>query len=97
MKRPIVLGLICAAMFAPASANIIVRPNPFFQNQIITKQQAEMDAVQAVGGGTATEARLDDFHDIRVWEVKVVQRRFDFNVDVNAHNGRILRIQRNGH
>jgi len=58
----------------------------------ITKQQAEQDALKAVGGGTVVQAQRDQWKGYQIWDVAITQPGFEYDVYVNARNGAILNI-----
>ena len=101
MKHAILALVLGASLGASAGAaplvlhgTALVRPMHIVSPMIISEQQAEADAVQAAGGGTAVKAKLDDFHDVQVWNVEVINQPFRYHVDVDASNGNIVRIRR---
>ncbi len=60
---------------------------------LITKQQAEQDALNAVGGGTVISAVRDRIGDRKpIWSVDIRGAAHEFEVWVDAHNGAILKI-----
>jgi uncharacterized membrane protein YkoI len=59
---------------------------------LISKQQAEQDALNAVGGGTVTLAHKEkELHKI-IWSVDIRGTANEFEVWVDAHTGSILQI-----
>jgi hypothetical protein len=100
MKSTILVSIVALSLSAPAGATMpapvrLVRP-PAYSAPLthISKQQAMAIAVQAAGGGTATGAHHDDFHDRRTWQVQVLNGKFRFQVDVDAITGQVLRIRK---
>ena len=59
---------------------------------LITKQQAEQDALVAVGGGTVTHAYKEKELGKIIWSVDVTGATNEFEVWVDAHTGSILQI-----
>jgi uncharacterized membrane protein YkoI len=68
------------------------------QAGFISKQQAERDALKAVGGGTVVQAQRDQWKGYQIWDIAITQPSFEYDVFVNASNGAILHIvkQSNG-
>ena len=58
---------------------------------LITKQQAEQDALNAVGGGTVISALRDQVGHKSIWEVNINGATNEFEVWVDAHTGAILK------
>jgi uncharacterized membrane protein YkoI len=59
---------------------------------LISKQAAEKDALNAVGGGTVLQAQLDSNAGKRVWSVDIAGSAHEYEVWVDAHTGAILQI-----
>ncbi len=59
---------------------------------VITKAQAEKDAVAAVHGGTVTLAVLEQNMGKLTWSVDVTGKTHEYEVWVDAHTGAILKI-----
>ena len=60
---------------------------------LITKVQAEKDALKAVGGGTVIQAQLDSApNGTRIWSVDIQGSNHEYEVWVNAHTGAIVKI-----
>ena len=59
---------------------------------LISKTQAEQDALKAVHGGTVIQAVLDTQGTTRIWSVDIAQPAHEYEVHVDAHTGKILRI-----
>jgi uncharacterized membrane protein YkoI len=59
---------------------------------MITKAQAEKDAIAAVHGGTVTLAVLENNLGKKTWSVDVVGKTHEYEVWVDAHTGAILKI-----
>jgi len=59
---------------------------------LITKQQAEQDALNAVGGGTVILAVRDHVGKTPIWSVDILGSAHEYEVWVNARNGAILKI-----
>ena len=62
--------------------------------QLLSKAQAEQDALKAVGGGTVLNAHLDRFNGHRIWDVDISQPAMEYTVYVNAYTGAIMKIMR---
>jgi uncharacterized membrane protein YkoI len=58
----------------------------------ITKQQAEQDALKAVGGGTVVQATRDQWKGYQIWDVAITQPALEYDVYVNARSGAILNV-----
>ena len=61
-------------------------------SSLISKAQAEKDALAAVGGGTVIQAVLETNMGKKTWSVDVAQTAHEYEVWVNAHTGAILKI-----
>ena len=61
------------------------------QGSYISKQQAEQDALKAVGGGTVVQAQRDQWKGYQIWDVTITQPGFEYEVLVNARGGAILK------
>jgi uncharacterized membrane protein YkoI len=59
---------------------------------LITKSQAEQDALNAVGGGTVTHSFKEKEIDKIVWSVEITGATQEYEVWVDAHSGVILRV-----
>jgi uncharacterized membrane protein YkoI len=59
---------------------------------LISKQQAEQDALNAVGGGTVTHALKEKELGKIIWSVDVTGATQEYEVWVDAHSGVILRV-----
>jgi uncharacterized membrane protein YkoI len=59
---------------------------------LISKQQAEQDALNAVGGGTVTLAHKEKELGKIIWSVDITGAANEFEVWVDAHTGSILQI-----
>jgi uncharacterized membrane protein YkoI len=59
---------------------------------LITKTQAEKDALAAVGGGTVIQALLDTNLGKKTWSVDIAGTTNEYEVWVDAHTGAILKI-----
>jgi uncharacterized membrane protein YkoI len=59
---------------------------------LLTKAQAERDALKAVNGGTVIQAVLDSFGKRRAWSVDIAQPAAEYEVILDAHTGAILKI-----
>ena len=82
MKRflPLVLVvLLVGSALASASA-------------LISKTQAEQDALNAVGGGSVTQALKEKELGKIIWSVDVVGAASEYEVWIDAHTGGTLRI-----
>ena len=62
------------------------------QGSYINKQQAEQDALKAVGGGTVVQAQRDQWKGYQIWDVTISQPGFEYEVFVNARNATILNV-----
>lgn len=62
------------------------------QFSYISKQQAEQDALKAVGGGTVVQVQRDQWKGYQIWDVTITKPGFEYEVFVNARNGAILHI-----
>ena len=58
----------------------------------ITKAQAEKDALAAVHGGTVTLAVLETNTGKLTWSVDITGKTHDYEVWVDAHTGKILKV-----
>ena len=61
-------------------------------SSLISKAQAEKDALAAVGGGTVIQAVLDTNMHRKTWSVDIAATTHEYEVWVDAHNGAILKI-----
>ena len=59
---------------------------------LITKQQAEQDALKAVGGGAVTQALKEKEMGKLIWSVDINGTSNEYEVWVDAHTGAILKI-----
>lgn len=59
---------------------------------LISKAQAEKDALAAVGGGTVIQAVLDTNMGRKTWSVDIAGTTHEYEVWVDAHTGKILKI-----
>lgn len=59
---------------------------------LISKQQAEQDALNAVGGGTVTQVLKEKELGKIIWSVDVIGATHEFEVWVDAHTGAILQV-----
>jgi uncharacterized membrane protein YkoI len=59
---------------------------------LISKQQAEQDALIAVGGGTVTQIHKEKELGKIIWSVDITGATQEFEVWVDAHTGAILQI-----
>lgn len=71
---------------------ILTQPLVAQQAGFISKQQAEQDALTAVGGGTVVQAQRDQWKGYQIWDVAITQPGFEYDVFVNAKNGAILNV-----
>jgi uncharacterized membrane protein YkoI len=78
-------GAILRTISQPLSPQVANAP-------VITKAQAEQDALQAVGGGTVLSAHRDEYKGFRIWDVDISQPGMEYTVYVNAHSGGILKV-----
>ena len=58
----------------------------------ISKATAEKDALAAVHGGTVVQAVLETGDGPAQWSVDVLQTKFEYEVHLNAHTGKIMQI-----
>jgi len=82
MKRPaslVVLVVLAASVIAAAAG-------------LISKAQAERDALKAVNGGSVIQAVLGTQGRLRIWSVDIAQPTHEYEVHVDAHAGAILKI-----
>jgi uncharacterized membrane protein YkoI len=76
-----------------AILKIITQPlSPNSVNPLISKAQAEQDALKAVGGGTVLQAQLDEWKGKRIWDIDISQPGVEYTVYVDAHSGAPLKI-----
>ena len=78
-----------------AILRIITQPQSLSHAQqrgLISKAQAEQEALNAVGGGTVLQAHRDQWKGYRIWDVDVSQPAVEYTVYVDAHTGAILNI-----
>jgi uncharacterized membrane protein YkoI len=75
-----------------AILQILTQPLVPQQQGYISKQQAEQDALNAVGGGTVVAAQRDQWKGYQIWDVAINQPGWEFDVYVNARSGAILNI-----
>jgi uncharacterized membrane protein YkoI len=61
-------------------------------SSLISKAQAEKDALAAVGGGTVIQAVLDTNMGRKTWSVDIAGTTHEYEVWVDAHTGAILKI-----
>lgn len=59
---------------------------------LITKSQAEQDALNAVGGGTVDQVFREKEMGKLIWSVDITTATSEYEVWVNAHTGAILRV-----
>ena len=59
---------------------------------LITKSQAEQDALNAVGGGTVDQAYREKEIGKLIWSVDITGSSNEYEVWVDAHNSAILRV-----
>jgi len=60
--------------------------------RVITLQQAEQDALKAVGGGTVVQAQHDQWKGFQIWDVTIAQPGFEVEVFLDAHTGTVLKV-----
>ncbi len=70
----------------------ILKQPPVQGLALITKAQAEKDALKAVGGGTVIQAVLDFNNGKKTWSVDIAGATHEYEVWVDAHTGAILNI-----
>jgi len=76
-----------------AILRVITQPSsPDAQTALISKAQAERDALKAVGGGKVLQAQLDEWKGTRIWDVDISQPGVEYTVYVDAHSAAILKI-----
>jgi len=81
MKRPaslVVLVVLAASVIAAAAG-------------LISKAQAERDALKAVNGGSVIQV-LGTQGRLRIWSVDIAQATHEYEVHVDARAGAILKI-----
>ena len=59
---------------------------------LITKSQAEQDALNAVAGGTVDQVNREKEMGKLIWSVNISRPTNEYEVWVDAHTGRILRV-----
>jgi uncharacterized membrane protein YkoI len=62
------------------------------QQKMISKAQAEQDALNAVGGGTILQAHRDQFQGKKIWDVDISQPTVEYTVYVDGYSGSILKV-----
>ena len=82
MKRPLFLVLV-ALLFGSMLASAAT---------LISKAQAEQDALNAVGGGTVTQALKEKELGKIVWSVDITGATNEYEVWIDAHKAGVLRI-----
>lgn len=82
MKRSVVL--LTLVLFAAATQALATG--------LITKAQAEKDALNAVGGGTVISAVLEKEAGKKIWSVDITGATHEYEVWVDAHSGTILKV-----
>ena len=82
MKRPLFLVLV-ALLFGSMLASAAT---------LISKAQAEQDALNAVGGGTVTQALKEKELGKVIWSVDITGATNEYEVWIDAHTGGVLRI-----
>lgn len=83
MKRSVVV-LLTLVLFAGATQALATG--------LITKAQAEKDALNAVGGGTVVSAVLERNAGHKTWSVDINGASNEYEVWVDAHTGTILKV-----
>lgn len=71
---------------------VLLRTSLAFAAGLISKQTAENDALEAVGGGTVQQATLDSMGGKRIWSVDIAGSTNEYEVGVDAHTRSILKI-----
>lgn len=71
---------------------ILTQPLAPIGSATISKTQAETDALNAVGGGTVLQAVRDTYAGKQTWSVDVAGTAHEYEVQVDAHSGAILKI-----
>lgn len=83
-------------VWVDAHSGAIVRiiTQPLAPAPLMPKAQAEQDALSAVGGGEVLQAVLDTMAktDRRVWSVDVLGSAHEYEVQMDAHSGAVLKI-----
>ena len=82
MKRPLSLVLV-ALLFGSMLASAAT---------LISKAQAEQDALNAVGGGTVTQALKEKELGKIIWSVDITGATNEYEVWIDAHKAGVLRI-----
>ena len=82
MKRPLFLVLV-ALLFGSMLASAAT---------LISKAQAEQDALNAVGGGTVTQALKEKELGKIVWSVDITGATNEYEVWIDAHKAGVLRL-----
>ena len=76
-----------------AILQVITQPlSPQSQGQMISKAEAEQDALNAVGGGTVLNAHRDRYQGAKIWDVDISQPGAEYTIYVDAHTGSILKV-----
>lgn len=67
---------------------------PLATMPLMSKAQSEQDALSAVGGGEVLQAVLDTMGktDRRVWSVDVLGSAQEYEVEIDAHSGAVLKV-----
>jgi uncharacterized membrane protein YkoI len=79
---------------AHTGAILKIITQPLSPTELISKAQAEQDALAAVGGGEVLQAALDTTgtNDRKVWSVDIVGSNNEYEVLVDAHTSAIVKI-----
>lgn len=76
-----------------AILQVITQPlAPQTQGKMISKAQAEQDALNAVGGGTVLSAHRDQYQGTKIWDIDISQASMEYTVYLDAHTGAILKV-----
>jgi uncharacterized membrane protein YkoI len=65
---------------------------PLSGMKFLSKKQAEQIALKAVGGGTVVQAQRDQWKGYQIWDVTITQSGWEYEVYVDAHSGKVLKI-----
>lgn len=79
-----IAGVLAVVLFAGVAQ--------LLASSLISKAQAEKHALAAVGGGTVLQAVLDTNMGKKTWSVDIAQTAHEYEVWVDAHTGKILKI-----
>ncbi len=90
MKNAISLAM--SALLTLTMVALLIESASAGTSTLITKQQAEQDALMAVGGGTLTQVLKEKELGRIIWSVDVTGATHEYEVWVDAHDNAILQI-----